>query len=260
MEKLINDQPDALHQIDLQSLIDYMVENIGNIDPSIRDSLIYSGFCRLILDEKVIIEQTESILTTCIDNQHLYLDIQQKEKSDAVFVRSFSALVIALILFKDAENRALPQALVAEAIGKSSNYLNLETDYRGYVEEKGWAHAVAHGSDLLAQAISHPLFDEIGSIDRCLLTIKKCLITEYAYIDDEDERILAVIDALLTKGLTDEQLKAWLTSLHDFEEKDVLKNLRKQWNTKKFTLTLYAHLLRKNQCKETSNWIFSSVS
>lgn len=258
LENLINDSSYDLQQIELTNLIEFMLENIGNTNPYIRDSLIYAGFCRLILNEKVTLNQTASILRTCIDDQHLYFNIHTQEENDAVFVRSFSALVIDLILIKDIENRALPQDLIIETLERGSNYLNFETDYRGYVSEKGWAHSVAHGSDLLTRVISHPLSDEIISISNCLNTIKKCLSTDYAYIDDEDERILAVIDALFVKGLSDEDLKVWVINLHIFEGNNALKKYRIQWNIKKFTLTLYTHLLRIQRCPETSNWIYST--
>ena len=247
-----------LQPIELQSLITFMIENIGNTDPYIRDTLIYSGFCELILNEKVTLEQVTNILQTCIDDEHLYLNIHQNEQNDAVFVRSFSALVIALILYKDSENRFLPEALIQTALKKSGNYLSLETDYRGYVEKKGWAHAVAHGSDLLAQVILHPLFDSNFSINQCIMTLQKCLNTNYAYIDEEEERMLPVIDALVQKGLSDEQLKNWLMNLSDIEENDDLIKYRKQWNVKKFMFTLYAHLLRTKKCEETSNWIYNN--
>lgn len=258
LENLINDSSYDLQQIELTNLIEFMLENIGNTNPYIRDSLIYAGFCELILNEKITLDHTISILKTCIDEQHLYLNIHMFEKNDAVFVRSFSALVIDLILIKDIENRALPQDLIIETLKKGGNYLNFETDYRGYVSKKGWAHSVAHGSDLLTRVISHPLSDEIISISNCLSTIKKCLHTDYAYIDDEDERIMAVIDTLVEKELSDENLKIWLMNLHIFDENDELKKYRIQWNIKKFTLTLYTHLLRLQICQETSNWIYST--
>lgn len=47
-------------------------------------------------------------------------------------------------------------------------------------------------------------------------------------------------------------------NLHIFDENDELKKYRIQWNIKKFTLTLYTHLLRLQICQETSNWIYST--
>lgn len=259
LENLTNNSSSYdLPKNELTELIKFMIENIGNTNSYIRDSLIYAGFCELIINEKITLEQSISILKTCIDEQHLYLNIHTLEKNDDVFVRSFSVLVIDLILIKDIELRRLPNDLIIEALEKGGNYLNFETDYRGYVSEKGWAHSVAHGSDLLTRVILHPLSDEVVSISHCLNTIKKCLSTDYAYIDDEDERILAVIDALFVKGLSDEDLKVWLMNLHDVEENDELKKYRIQWNIKKFTLTLYTYLLRIPTCTETSDWIYTT--
>jgi hypothetical protein len=42
---------DNIHSTDVPALLQFMLHNIGHTDPEIRDNLIYSGFCRLILDD-----------------------------------------------------------------------------------------------------------------------------------------------------------------------------------------------------------------
>lgn len=64
LENLINDSSYDLQQIELTNLIEFMLENIGNTNPYIRDSLIYAGFCELILNEKITLDHTISILKT----------------------------------------------------------------------------------------------------------------------------------------------------------------------------------------------------
>lgn len=241
--------------IDLNELIEIMLKNIGNTDGYLRDNLIYQGFCELILNEQFTDEQLVLILKTCLDDEHLYLNITHNVPSDDVFTRSFSALVITLILEKDRENRSLPEELIVEDIHRSIQYLFLEKDYRGFDNTKGWAHAVAHGSDLLAEAIRHPLMMDSQLVYRALQSLKSCLHTEYALIDEEDERMLPVIDALLEKGLTDEQLLTWLKELHYIEVEDWHKKYRYEWNVKKFEATLLKHLLRSTKCTQTANWI-----
>src|SRR5690606_9825308 len=140
-----------LDLIDFNELIQFMLKNIGNPDGYLRDNLIYRGFCELILNEQFTEEQLITILKTCLDDAHLYLNITDNDPSDDLFTRSFSALVITLILEKDRENRSLPEELIVEAIHRSIQYLLLEKDYRGFDNTKGWPHAVAHGSDLLAE-------------------------------------------------------------------------------------------------------------
>lgn len=244
-----------LDLIDFNELIQFMLKNIGNPDGYLRDNLIYRGFCELILNEQFTEEQLVLILKTCSDDEHLYLNITQSNPSDDVFTRSFSALVITLILGIDREKRSLPEELVGEAIHRSIHYLFLEKDYRGFDNTKGWAHAVAHGSDLLTEAIRHPLMMESQLLCSALQSLKSCLHTEYALIDEEEERMLPVIDALLDKGLTDEQLVTWLKELHSMQIEDWHKKYRYEWNVKKFEATLLKHLLKSTKCTQTTNWI-----
>lgn len=258
LEKLTHDSSYELPQNELPKLINFMLNHIGDSNPYIRDSLVYAGFCQLILNEQISVDQIISILKTCLDDQHLYFNIDQQTKTDSVFTRSFSALVIDLILFKDIEKRILPKDLILEALEKSSKYLDFETDYRGFVNDKGWAHSVAHGSDLLTRVILHPFSEEIIEISNCLNTLKKCLSTDYAYIDDEHERMLPVIEALIEKGLSDNDLKLWLIDLHNINVSDGLKKYRLEWNINKFTLILYIYLLKNSKCNETLEWINST--
>ncbi|MEK4700070.1 DUF2785 domain-containing protein [Solibacillus sp. FSL R7-0668] len=240
----------------LDQLLSYMLNNIGNPDPYIRDTLIYSGFCELILNDHLTDSQLIFIAETCCDDAHLYFNINEQQ-SDAVLTRSFSALAIQLVLYKDQSERFLPQPLAIQILTKSIDYLKFEYDYRGYIENKGWAHSVAHGSDLLARAVSHPLFDEVSSLDAVLTIVQKCLQTDYAYIDEEDERMMPIFDALCEKGLSDDSLKYWLQKLQQSRHEDDLKHYRMHWNIKKFMYTLFAHCVRNGKNEQTTNWIYS---
>lgn len=146
-----------IREKDLDTLIKKMMYHIGSPDPELRDTLIYSTFGKLIQEDYLNHQQMKYIIETCLNEQHLFLNIGVTNK-DSVFTRSFSALTIALILAKDRENHFLSKDIVISAIESSINYLVREEDIRGYIEIKGWAHSIAHGADLLAAAIKHPLF------------------------------------------------------------------------------------------------------
>ncbi|MBD8036253.1 DUF2785 domain-containing protein [Solibacillus sp. A46] len=258
LESIVKKEEINLDLINIDELLHFMMQNIGNPDAYLRDDLIYRGSGELILNEKLTVEQLIVLLNTCMDDKYLYLNITHNCPSDDVFTRSFSALVIALILGKDRENRKLPEALILETIQRSVDYLMLEKDYRGFVHEKGWAHTVAHGSDLLAEAIAHPLMKDLHLCHKALQSLKSCLHTDYAFIDDEEERMLPVIDALLDKGLTDEQLLAWVKDLNEIEIEDWHTKYRYEWNVKKFEATFLRHLLKTNKCVLTTNWIIEA--
>src|SRR5699024_1318834 len=78
----------TLQQRNLNSLIDRMLDNIGSVDPELRDTLIFNSFGKLILEDYLTISQMKHILDVCFNN--LFFDIGQ-QVSDSVFTRSFSA-------------------------------------------------------------------------------------------------------------------------------------------------------------------------
>ena len=236
-----------------QELIQFMLENIGITDSYIRDSLIYRTFSFLILNNQLSIKLRKDVLETCISSDYLFYNLNEKEE-DAVFKRSFSALVIALFLYKDSERRVLEKNLVTKAISNSLAYLQLEYDYRGYVEGKGWAHAVAHGSDLLAICVQHPLFE---ITHEPLNILEKFLHSGYPFIDDEQSRMVPVIEALLEKGMSEIELIEWLATLNDIDMADPIQKYRIQWNVEKFSKELAWFCIKNEKHEEISSWILS---
>ncbi|MCA0987344.1 DUF2785 domain-containing protein [Guptibacillus algicola] len=200
-------------RVDLDVLLQEMLSQIGSTDPVLRDELIYQTFCNLVLEDHLSEEQLVNTLTTCLDEDHLFLKIGQ-EKGDAVFTRSFSVLIVALILHKDRESSLLSRERVENATEAILRYLQEESDIRGFVKGKGWAHSIAHGADALDEAIRHEAFP-VERIDSCLNTIAGCLFKKGLYVDDEDERLLMAIEALLSRGLKDDVLATWVDRLED---------------------------------------------
>lgn len=247
----------------LTTLIDRMLENIGSTDPELRDTLIYSTFHKLISGGYLQPHQMEYILKTCLDRQHLFFNIGEKE-TDSVFTRSFSSLVIALVLDQDARNRFLPEPYIKESLDNTISYLEKEVDTRGYVEEKGWAHSIAHGADLLTVTINHPLFEE-EYIKPCLLVIKKCLLKGTVYVDDEDERLLFAVEALIEKGIEEFHFIKWIDDVVDSldaffkEEGYSVRYYRQRTNTMNFFKSLYFRLQIKDCFIETRKKILEIV-
>ena len=199
--------------VELDHLLIEMLSEIGSTDPVLRDELIYQTFCNLVMKDALSEEQMTAMMTTCLDDEHLFLGIGEEE-GDAVFTRSFSVLVVALLVHKDRQTPFLSSQLFENAAESVLRYLQEEKDTRGYVNGKGWAHSIAHGADALDEIIRHPDF-RTKLIDRCLESIQECLWKEGVYVDDEDERLLMAIEALLTRGLVDQELASWVKRLDD---------------------------------------------
>ncbi|MDN4608557.1 DUF2785 domain-containing protein [Sporosarcina highlanderae] len=249
----------------LDILIEKMLENIGSIDSELRDTLIYNSFGKLIIEDYLTIKQMDYILTVCLRN--LLLNIGQNE-DDSVFSRSFSALVIVLILKKDKEKRFLSADTLEQVIVKSIDYLKLEKDIRGNVVEKGWAHSIAHGADLLTEAISHPHFN-IALSPECFETIKLCLFkdstSELPYVDDEEERLVCAVEALQEKGVSDGDIDIWVSSISDElnelleKEEYSLNFFWKRSNVISFLRGYYFRLLYKNDGLELQESIVKTL-
>ena len=199
--------------IELENLLVEMLKQIGSTDPVLRDELIYQTFCNLVMSDVLRDEQMTAMMTTCLDEEHLFLRIGEGE-GDAVFKRSFSVLVVALLVHKDRQAPFLSSDLFDRAMESVFLYLQKEKDIRGYVNGKGWAHSIAHGADALDEIIRHPSF-RIKMLDRCLESIQVCLLKEGVYSDDEDERLLMAVEGLLTRGLADYDLANWVKQLDD---------------------------------------------
>ena len=110
-----------------------MLVHIGSPDSQLRDNMIYQTFCQLILETKIDDQLLGEILELCVSDQFLFKGIGEKD-TDSVFTRSFTSLLIALILYQDNRNDFLTEAKVNEIKDKLISYVNLEKDVRGYVK------------------------------------------------------------------------------------------------------------------------------
>lgn len=228
-------------------LLGRMLAVIGSTDGELRDQLIYSSLVRWVDHGLLSLGQMEQLLTICLDDQHLFYRIGE-EGGDAVFTRTFSALAACLVVDKDKERPVLSAELIRSAIARAPEYLCQEQDIRGFVPDKGWAHGIAHGADLAATVIGHPHYPAATQTNY-LHALEACLLDKTGvYTDDEEERLLGIIDALLAQGMEDEALGEWvqrLAGLLDMkaEKDDNLAYHQALTRTRHFMQGLYFRLI-----------------
>jgi hypothetical protein len=118
-----------------ESVGDYvplMLQYIGDIDPELRDDLIYSTFCEWIYEKELFgNEELVNIVDILIDENHLFFHIGD-DMNETVFTRTFSVLVIVLILAKHREKPFLDSNEFAKIRDSIILYYNEEKDLRGY--------------------------------------------------------------------------------------------------------------------------------
>lgn len=191
--------------IDLDELIENMMFYIGDQDPMLRDRLIYRTFYKLIVEDKVIDEERcRRMLHQLLSDHYLFYQIQKSNGYQTV-TRSFSILVIALILHRNRQLSFLTKEEFQMTKNECIRYFKEEKDVRGYDEKLGWIHAIAHCSDALEEVL---LNQDINKND-CLaiLTIAANVFTNSTMIfsHEEDERFLPVIEVMLNRNFISKQ-------------------------------------------------------
>ncbi|MCS1383717.1 DUF2785 domain-containing protein [Lysinibacillus sphaericus] len=245
-------------------LLKEMLAHIGSTDAELRDHLIYRIFVDLLSDNLLSAQQLQYLFDTATGEDFLYANIGE-QMTDSVFTRSFSALLVASILAKDSELLILDDASLQSFFKKIGRYLLLENDTRGYIEGKGWAHSVAHGADLAAITIKHPKFD-LQHAPSILHAFKLVTWKDVVFINDEEERLVNIIEALLARNYSEEALSEWVEQVFDkFEMHLVTQGYNQRFfSGRTCTLnamkTLYFALKMNNLAPKLQNTLYLQIA
>jgi hypothetical protein len=136
-------------------LAEALLEEFASPDPRVRDTLALTLMERLMVEGRLTLDERMALLRAALDDGHLFAAVGERG-TDSVFRRSFSVLMVPLVLEADFRVGELPADLVEWALDRVTAYARAERDWRGYVVGKGWAHAVAHTADALGAVGGHP--------------------------------------------------------------------------------------------------------
>jgi len=244
LKKVVENEYEVTGDIDYESLTNKMLDNIGALDPELRDDLIYMVLANWIMDDVYDNQELKQILNICIDDQHLFYKIGQNN-DDSVFTRTFSALILAILFHKDNKIDYLEKLEFQSTASEVFKYFREEKDLRGYVKEKGWAHSAAHGADVLAEIADSKKANKNLLQKLLKAVISKIHIKNYIYFNGEDERIAsAVKNAIKNPDLDDESINKWFRELTDFEKiEDRNKYDTLIFNIKNILKSLYFEIL-----------------
>ena len=226
-----------------------MLENIGSIDPELRDELILALLSDMIVENHLTNEEVKSLLELSLSEKHLFCNIGKIE-DDSVFNRTFTLLIIVAMLYRHHQNtdNLFTEEEIKRICTEVIRYTRQEKDARGYVEIKGWAHSAAHTGDVFNMISQCPEIKK-PELLAILEAIKdKVCINYYAYVNAEDERLIcAVIEVIKREVLTDEEFVNWIKCFENIEKTGKYPedhNLIS--NHKNFLSALYFRLKRKD--------------
>lgn len=234
--------------IDSYALALKAVENIGATDPVLRDELILEYLIVLITQKLLNKEQIKVLLNSCLTEKHLFYKLGEAE-DDSVFNRTFSLLVVDVILYYhiNLDGSLLTKEEVSKVFSDVIRYVRTEKDVRGYVKDKGWAHAMAHSGDALGslascKEINHDQLQEILEVIKGKLSI-----TYYVYKNEEAERLTsAILNVIRRNILGEEEIINWIKSFDKLElPKELPYNQYWKENVKNLLRSLYFRLKYK---------------
>ena len=194
------------------NIIEAMIEHIGSPDAELRDQLIYGWFFHLIVTKNLLEHELLTELLEFALNDLLMKGIGEKG-TDTVFTRSFTTLLIALILSRDNVDDFLDQSMILRVKDKLIDYITMEKDLRGYVASKGWAHSVAHVADTFDELIKSKKVDSKHYGEMLYALWNKVFVSSSAYIHEEDERILIPIIEMLEQDMIIKEIESLLEQI-----------------------------------------------
>lgn len=186
--------PDGLS---LADAVAELTEAARSPDPVLRDELALT----VLLD---LVPRLEPGL-----RHALGASMEARFQDPEIQARTFGALILAELVN---QGEFEPSWLAAFAA-----WYPAETDLRGYDQELGWLHAVAHGADLLGAFGCCPRVDPASMLR--LAAARLLAPTDYVLRDQEDDRLGYAMALTCTRAeLTEEESVAWLDPVAaDFE-------------------------------------------
>lgn len=251
-QEVILDDCEPPDEFSLDELTEELFSYLCDPDPDLRDDIGYVVYANWL--EMGLYDQDEI-------NEHIDILFANAGKSigesesDSIFLRSFSILFLSEIVHNDNKSPGLDKDRIQEILEKGLTYLESEKDPRGYVQEKGWAHALAHTADLLRELAKN---EHTGLLEhkQILNSIATKLInaTDWIYVHGEDDRLSAVALSIFRRGMLPiSAINEWLESLSTPKNNywkgawTDEEGTRAFFNVRNFLRSLYVHTTTQDE-------------
>lgn len=239
---------DCYDKTEIEELVFRAFKHIGTLDAELRDDLILEFLYHIIINQKVSSTILRELLKRCVSEEHLYRGLGMSG-DDSVYNRSFTILIIRYIIYY--HNKYDQSLFTSEELRNLCKqvclYIRQENDMRGYVEESGWAHALAHSATCLRTlALSNELKEQ--ELLEILQVVKaKMTICDGVFKCDETERFTMVVINILSRDLlTEKDYIKWIYSFNELEKPpSIHEQMNQRENVLGFLRALYFRLKYK---------------
>ena len=237
---------DGMHVPTSRSLPDLTAElgeMLGSPDPRVRDDLAYP-----VLASWISQGVYDHLLRTLGNGLCVLMeDGLGSVTGDSVFHRSFAVLVLAEIIERDTRMDVVDDRTLLGWGDRIATWLVAEKDLRGYVQGKGWAHAVAHGADAIGALARSPRIDGPALVFLLDVIADRVLepTPEFWVAGEPDRLAFAAMGALRRDLVEMDALDPWLRRLTARSQPvsdDLLHPFRVNGNVQAFLRALHLQL------------------
>ena len=195
-------------------LLPPLLDLLDEPDPFLRDEVGYGVLARWVVQDQLLgADDLRYAVERLVPDLRYGLDGDGDAEDDrAVLRRSYSALALAILAYRDVEDHFLGVAAVRTLLDRGITYLLDEPDRRGWVAELGWVNAIAHTADLLKFLVRNPA-TRADDHRRVLDALQQLLTTAngLVFVDDEEDRlVLVVVDVIGRDTIDDDELVDWI--------------------------------------------------
>jgi hypothetical protein len=169
----------------------------------------------------------------------------------------FAALVLAEVVHADRNSVFLDARQRLALLDSAIRYFEGVRDYRGFDDDVGWRHGVAHGADLLGQLARESTLER-HELDRILAALAMQIFAhdDSVYVFGESERLAAAVAAVAQRHLHSvDDWKTWIAGAASpspaplprwAEAWQSRKGLARRQCTMNFLLALYAEFAQSD--------------
>ncbi len=203
----------------LTELTDELLDYLRSPDPELRDDIAYATLTQWIVGGRYTPEQLRAMLRRW--QADLYTGLGE-QGTNSVITRSFAALMLSIIAYHDWKEPFLTDEEAHALLDTALDYFAREQDVRGYDEQLGWLHSVAHTADLLKFLARSPK-SRAADLQRILWAVAEKVIAPRptVFTHSEDERLAWVILDVLRREMLDQPaLAEWLERLTSITQED----------------------------------------
>lgn len=184
---------------------------LADPDPAIRDGVVYEGLTTWLRAASLSAPTIETL------DDRLVADLSSDADANG-FLQPFAALVLSEVARTDRVGTVefSPQRR-AQLVDAASAFMRNISDYRGFSDQEGWRHSVAHGSDLVLQLVLNENVDA-GQVEALVsATLSQVAPTgSVAYIHGESSRLARAVFYAHSRDVIEQaRWQAWLDEVID---------------------------------------------